>query len=72
MSAQERFPVLCTRPFSANVLRILLDGPFTHPNLQLEQLTKDALRPPKSVVCCHLLDQGDRLGRKPRLSHMDL
>ncbi len=32
MMAQERFPVLSTRPFSANVLHILLNSPFTHPD----------------------------------------
>jgi hypothetical protein len=33
MIAQERFPVLSTRPFSANVLHILLISPFTHPDI---------------------------------------
>jgi hypothetical protein len=36
MIAQERFPGLSTRSFSANVPHILLNCPFTHPNTQLE------------------------------------
>ena len=45
MIAQEGFPALSTGSFWANVLHILLDGPFTHPNIQLEELTPNALRP---------------------------
>jgi hypothetical protein len=65
--AQERFPALSTGSCWANLLHILLDGPFTHPNIQLEEFTPNALRPPESVVCRHLLDQADGLGREPRL-----
>ena len=36
MIAQERFPVLSTGSFWANLLHIPLDGPFTDPNIQLE------------------------------------
>ena len=68
MIAQERFPVLSTGSFWANLLHILLNGPFTHPNIQLEELTTNALRSPESIVCCHLLDQADCLGREPRLA----
>ncbi len=37
-----------------------------------EKLTPNTLRSSESVVCCHLLDQADRLGRKPRLSRVRL
>jgi hypothetical protein len=65
MIVQERFPLLSTRPFSANGPQILLDGSFAHPHIQLEKLTPNALRSPESVIRCHLLDQSDRLGREP-------
>src|SRR5260370_25936434 len=50
MIAQERFPALSTGSFWANLLHILLDGPFTHPNIQLEELTPNALRPQSRLV----------------------
>jgi hypothetical protein len=62
MIAQERFPALSIGAFWANLLHILLDGPFTHPNIQLEELTPNALRSPEPIVGCYLLDQGDRFG----------
>ncbi len=43
MIAQERSPVLSSRPCDTNVLQILLNSPFTHPNIQLEQLATNAL-----------------------------
>jgi hypothetical protein len=67
MIAQERFPVLPTGSFGASVLHVLLDGPFTHSNFQLEKLTTDALCSPESIVGCHFFDQADHLGREPRL-----
>src|SRR5260370_41184573 len=36
MIAQERFPGLSIGAFWANLLHILLDGPFTDPNTQLK------------------------------------
>jgi hypothetical protein len=56
MIAQERFPVLPTGSFGASVLHVLLDGPFTHSNIQLEKLTTDALCSPESIVGCHFFD----------------
>ena len=44
MIAQEDFPALSTWSFWANLLHILLDGPFTDPNTQLEEFTTNALR----------------------------
>ena len=41
-------------------------------NIQLKQLTPDALRSTESVVCCHFLDQANRLRRNPRFSRMRL
>ena len=70
MIAQKGFPVLSTRSFWTDLLHILLDGPFTHSNIQLEKFPTDALRSPKSVICRHLLDQADRLEREPRLSRV--
>jgi hypothetical protein len=72
MVAQERFPGLSTQPFAADGSHIFLDGSFTHPNIELEQLTPDALRSPEPIACGHLLDQADRLGRELRLSLMHL
>jgi hypothetical protein len=68
MIAQEDFPALSRGAFWANLLHILLDGPFTHLNIQLEELTSNALRSPESVVRCHLPNQPDGLVREPRLS----
>ena len=62
MIAEKRFPVLSTGSFWANLSHIFLNSSFTHSNIQLEKLTPNALRSPESVVCCHLLDQADRLG----------
>ncbi len=56
MIVQESSPVLSTRSFEANWLHILLNGPFTYPNIQLEEFPTDALGPPEPVVCRHLLD----------------
>ncbi len=67
MIVQERFPVLSRGAFWANLLHILLDRPFTDPNIQLEEFTANALGSPHSVVCCHFLDQADGLGRQLRL-----
>ena len=72
MIAQERFPGLSTGACWAKQLHILLDGPFTGPNTQLEKFTANALRSPQSVICCHFLDQADCLGRQPRLSRTRL
>ena len=67
MIVQESSPVLSTWSFEANQLLMLLNGPFTHSNIELEQLTTDALRSPKPVICRYLFDQADRLGRDPWL-----
>jgi hypothetical protein len=56
MIAQERFLVLSKGLFWANLSHILLNRPFTDPNIQLEKLTPNALCSPESVACCHLLD----------------
>jgi hypothetical protein len=45
---------------------------LTSPKTQLGQLAANALRAPESVICCHFLDQADRLGREPRLSRVCL
>jgi hypothetical protein len=45
---------------------------WTSPNIQFEELVTGALCSPQLVVCCHLLDQADRLGRESRLSRMRL
>ena len=37
---------------------------LTSLNLQLEEFTANALCSPELVVCCHLFDQGNRLGRE--------
>ena len=68
MIAQERFPGLPTGSLWANLLHILLNGPFTHSNIQLKEFSTDALRSPESVICCHLLDQCDGLAREPRVA----
>jgi len=44
------------------MLHILLDGSFTDANIQLEQLTPNALRTPESIARYHLLNQTDRRG----------
>ncbi len=72
MIAQKRFPVLSTGLFWTNRLHILLNRPFTHSNIQLEQLATDTLRPPQSVVRGHFLDQRNGLKREPRLLRMRL
>jgi hypothetical protein len=68
MITQECFPILSTGSFGANLLHVLLDGSFAHPNIQLEEFPMDTLRSPKPIICCHLLDQANRLKRKPQLS----
>jgi len=54
--AQERRPVLSSRSRGANASHIVLDGPLTHANIQLEQLPTDAFGSPELVVLRHLLD----------------
>jgi hypothetical protein len=61
MIAQECLPTLATGSFWAILLHILLNGSFTHPNIQLEELAPNALRPPESIVGGHLPDQRDCL-----------
>ena len=61
MITQEGFPALSTGSFGANLLHILLDGSFTHPNIQFEELAPNAFCPPESIVGGHLPDQGDDL-----------
>src|SRR5258708_1700883 len=68
MIAQECFPHLPTSVFWTDLLHILLDGPFTHMNIQFEQFTPNAFRSPQSIVRCHRLDQADCFEREPRLS----
>ena len=58
--------------FWANLLHILLNRLFTHANIQLEKIATDTLRPPKSVVCCHFLDQRNGLKREFWLLRMRL
>ena len=58
--------------FWANLSHILLDGPFTDANIQLEQFTPNALRAPEPIIGGHLLDQTDCLKREPWLLRMDL
>src|SRR5258708_6745655 len=65
MITQKGFPGLSMSAFWTALLHVLLDRPFAHMHIQLEQLTSNALSSPKPVVCCHLLDQTDRFGRKP-------
>jgi hypothetical protein len=45
---------------------------LTSPHIQLEEFNANALRSPHSVVCCHLLDQADCLGRQFRLARARL
>jgi len=68
MIAEKRFPVLSTGSFWVNLSHVFLNSPFTHSNIQLEELTPNALRPPESVVGCHLPDQRDCLLREPQLA----
>jgi len=35
---------------------MLLNGPFTYSNIQLEEFPSDALSSPEPVICRHLLD----------------
>jgi hypothetical protein len=65
MIAEKSLPLLSTRPFSTNVPHILLNSSFTYSNIQLEKLAPNALCSPEPIVCCHLLDQADRLGGEP-------
>ena len=57
MITQEGFPALSTGSFWVKLLYILLDGPFTYPNIQLEELAPNAFCPPESIVGGHLPDQ---------------
>jgi hypothetical protein len=68
MIAEKGPPSLSTGAFWMDLLHILLNGPFTDMNLQLEEFPTDALCTPESVVGCHLLNQGNRLRRKPWFS----
>jgi hypothetical protein len=43
MIVQESSPVLSTWSFEANQLHMLLHGPFTYSNIQLEEFSSDAL-----------------------------
>jgi hypothetical protein len=43
MIVQERLPRLSTSSFWATLPHIFLDGPFTHPNIQLEEFTTNPL-----------------------------
>ena len=43
MIAQKRLPVLSSRCCAANLAHVFLNGPFTHPNIQLEKFPTDAL-----------------------------
>src|SRR5260221_9533633 len=72
MIAEKGLPGLSMSAFWMNLLHILLNGPFPHANIQLEQFPTDALCSPESVVGGHLLHQGNRLGRNPRLSRAHL
>jgi len=72
MIAHECSPGLPTDAFWASLPHILLDGPFTHANIQFEKFATDTLCSPESVVGCHLLNQGNRLGRKLWLSYTRL
>ena len=56
MIVQESSPVLSTWSFEANQLHMLLNGPFTYSNIQLEEFPSDALSSPEPVICRHLLD----------------
>ncbi len=56
MIVQKGLPGLSTGVFWASVLHVLLDGSFTHTNIQLEKLTTDALCSPESIVGYHFLD----------------
>ncbi len=70
--AQQRRPVLSSRSPDANMSHRFLNGPLTHANIQLEQFPTDAFGSPKSVLLCHLLDQGDGLSSHFRLMRVDL
>ncbi len=61
MIAQKGFPGLSTGLFWVNLLHILLNSPFADANIQLEKLTPNALGAPEPIVCCHFLNQADRL-----------
>jgi hypothetical protein len=69
MLVQEWFPRLSTGSFWADLVPLLLDGPFPDANIACEKFTPHALRTPKSLGRCHLLPQADRLRRPFRLAH---
>jgi len=70
--AQKRRPVLSSRSPDANISHIVLDGPLTHVNIQLEQFPTDAFSSPEPVILRHLLDQGDGLYSHFRLTRVGL
>ena len=72
MIAQERSPVLPSRLCGADVPHLLLNRSFTHRISSLSNSPRMRSAHKTPVVCCHLLHQSDRLGRKPRLSRMRL
>ena len=63
MIAQKRPPALRRWARRTHAPHVLLDCPFADVNIQLQSFTPDALRPPKPIVLCHLLDQCNDLSR---------
>jgi hypothetical protein len=61
MIAYEGAPALSSPSRFADMPHILLNGSFTQPNTQLEQLATDPLRSPEPILRRHLLDQNDGL-----------
>lgn len=61
MIVQECRPILSSRSRDAHLPHIFLDRSLTYANIQLEQLTTNALGSPELVVLGHCLDQGDGL-----------
>ena len=49
-------PSLSTSASWMDLLHILLNGPFTHVNIQLEKFSTNTFRSPKSIVCRHFFD----------------
>ena len=58
MIAQERFPALPTGSFGANLLHILLNGPFTDPNIQQKRVPHGCAQLPR--VGCVLPSPGSK------------
>ncbi len=50
MIAEKCLPTLATRSFWMNLPHILLNSAFTHPNIQLEELAPNALRPQSRLL----------------------